>query len=141
MTAIQVKERPAAEGRSWIRGAALLAVGFGLLTIREGGAVLFGDEAARAAVGQYVPFVVGFNFVAGFGYVLAGIGLWMQQRWAAWLAVAIAVATAAVFVAFGVHAYTGGAYEWRTAVAMTLRTAVWVALALLAWRPLIQRDA
>lgn len=141
MTAIQVKARPATEGRLWIRGAALLGVGFGLLTIREGGAVLFGDEVARAAAGQYVPFVVGFNFVAGFGYVLAGIGLWMRQPWAAWLAVAIAIATALVFAAFGAHVYTGGAYESRTVGAMMLRTAVWGAIAILAWRRLMRRDA
>lgn len=141
MTAVPVKGQPATAAQLWLRGAALLAVGFGLLTIREGGGILLGDEASRAAVGQYVPFVVGFNFVAGFGYVLAGIGLWMRQRWAAWLALAIAVATALVFVAFGVHVYTGGAYESRTVVAMTLRTTVWAAIALLAWRRLIRRAA
>ena len=81
----------------------LVAVIFGLLTIKEGGAVLFGDEAARAAAGNYVPFVLWFNFVAGFAYVVAGAGLWLQQRWAVWLAVAIAAATALTFAAFSVH--------------------------------------
>ena len=56
----------------------LVAVGFGLLTIKEGGTILFGDAAARAAAGNYVPFVLWFNFVAGFAYVFAGIELWVQ---------------------------------------------------------------
>ncbi|MCR4302908.1 MAG: hypothetical protein NUV63_01600 [Gallionella sp.] len=117
----------------------LVAVIFGLLTIKEGGAVLFGDEAARAAAGNYVPFVLWFNFVAGFAYVVAGAGLWLQQRWAVWLAVAIAAATALTFAAFGAHAYSGGAYEQRTAIAMTLRTLVWIVIATVAARALRRR--
>lgn len=116
---------------AWV--ISLVALAFGLLTIREGGVVLFGDEAARAAAGHYVPFVLWFNFVAGFAYVTAGIGLWLQQRWAVWLAIIIAVATACTFVAFGVSVYAGGAYELRTFVAMSLRTLVWTAIAAISW--------
>jgi hypothetical protein len=83
---------------------------------------------------SYVPFVLWFNFLAGFAYVIAGVGLWMRRRWAAWMAVAIAVATALVFLAFGVHVALGGAWERRTVIAMTLRTLVWVGIAAMAWR-------
>ena len=85
----------------------LLAIGFGLLTLREGGAVLFFDGAARQAAGHYVPFVLWFNFLAGFAYVVAGVG---------------------------VHVLLGGAWDPRTPVAMTLRTLVWAGIASLAWR-------
>jgi hypothetical protein len=118
----------------WMRVIALIAIGFGLMTIREGGAVLFYDGAARDAAGSYVPFVLWFNFLAGFAYVIAGVGLWMRRRWATWLAMAIAVATALVFLAFGVHVALGGAWEQRTVIAMTLRTLVWVGIAAIAWR-------
>jgi len=94
--------------RIGLRIAAVVAVAFGLLTVREGGAVLFGGEAARAAAGNYVPFVLWFNFLAGFAYVAAGAGLWLQQRWSAWLALAILIGTVAVFAAFGVHVAAGG---------------------------------
>jgi hypothetical protein len=106
----------------------LLALGFGLLTIREGGMVVFGNEAARAAAGNYVPFVVWFNFIAGFAYVAAGIGLWLQKRWAALLAAAIVAATVITFAALGLHIYSGGAYEQHTLIAMSLRTVVWVVI-------------
>ena len=118
----------------WMRVIALIAIGFGLMTIREGGAVLFYDGAARDAAGSYVPFVLWFNFLAGFAYVIAGVGLWMRRRWATWLAMAIAVATALVFLAFRVHVALGGAWERRTVIAMTLRTLVWVGIAAIAWR-------
>lgn len=117
----------------------LVAVLFGLMTIKEGGAVLFGDEAARAAAGNYVHFVLWFNFVSGFAYVFAGIGLWLQQRWAIWLAIAIAAAIVLVFAAFGVHVYSGGAYEQRTAIAMSLRTLIWAVIAALAAQSLRRR--
>lgn len=122
-----------------ILAISLVAIGFGLLTIKEGGTILFGGEAARAAAGNYVPFVLWFNFAAGFAYVVAGIGLWIQQRWAMWLAVAIAVATACTFAVFGVHVYSGGAFEQRTVIAMSLRTLVWVVVSVVAVRVLRRR--
>ncbi len=119
-----------------IRVISLIAIGFGLLTIKEGGTILFGDGAARTAAGHYVPFVLWFNFLAGFVYVVAGAGLWLRQRWAVWLAAAIALATAITFAAFGAHVASGGAYEFRTVVAMSMRTLVWAVIAAIAWRGL-----
>ncbi|HNZ90485.1 MAG TPA: hypothetical protein PKM82_04650 [Acidovorax sp.] len=121
---------------AWARAVSIAAVAFGLLTLKEGGAVLFIDGAARAAAGAYVPFVLWFNFLAGFAYVVAGVGLWRQQRWAAWLALAIAVATALIFAALGLHVLGGGAYEQRTVLALALRTLLWTAIAGFAWRVL-----
>ncbi len=117
----------------------LVAVGFGLLTIKEGGTILFGGETARTAAGNYVPFVLWFNFMSGFAYIVAGVGLWLQQRWAVWLAVGIAAAIAFTFAAFGVHVNSGGAYEQRTVIAMSLRTLVWVMIATLAAQTLRRR--
>ena len=128
-------------GKLWIRALAAAAIVFGLLTIKAGGTVLFGGEAARAAAGKYVPFVVWFNFLAGFAYVIAGAGLWSRHRWAVWLAVAIAAATAVVFAAFGVHVGLGGAYKGLTVGAMTVRTLVWLAIATIGYRKIIRASA
>lgn len=114
--------------------SAVVAVAFGLVTLKEGGTVLFGGEAARQAAGHYVPFVLWFNFLAGFAYVAAGVGLWLRRHWGAALAFAIAVSTLAVYIAFGLHVALGGAYEHRTVVAMALRSALWVAISVVAWR-------
>lgn len=118
----------------WSRVIALIAIGFGLLTIKEGGAVLFFDGPARIAAGDYVPFVLWFNFLAGFAYVIAGLGLWMGRRWGVGLAVIVATTTALTFAAFGAHVAFGGAWEQRTLVAMSMRTLVWAGIATLAWR-------
>lgn len=116
----------------------ILGIALGLLTLKEGGTVLFGSELDRVAAGHYVPFVLWFNFLAGFAYVAAGIGLGLRRRWAAYTALAIAVATAVVFFAFGVHVTLGGAFETRTVVAMSLRTAIWAGISFVAWRALLR---
>lgn len=112
----------------------VIAVVFGLLTIKEGGSVLFGVADSITAAGNYVPFIVWFNFVAGFAYVAAGIGLFMQQRWAMGLAVVIAVSTALASAALGVSILSGTPFEQRTVFAMGLRTLVWMTIASIAWR-------
>ncbi|MDT8854961.1 hypothetical protein RNZ50_08000 [Paracoccaceae bacterium Fryx2] len=109
--------------------AAGIAVVFGALTILSGGRALFGDPAAQAAVGNAVPFVLWFNFLSGFAYVLAGIGIALPKPWAGPLAIALALAILTVFALLGLHILMGGAYELRTIGAMTLRAAVWIGIA------------
>lgn len=112
----------------WVKPVSIFAVIFGLITIKAGGSVLF-SEAARQAAGNYVPFVVWFNFAAGFAYVAAGIGIWKSAPWAGKVSTAIAIATLTVFIAFGVTIIMGGSYEMRTVIAMTLRFGFWAAVA------------
>jgi len=107
---------------------------FGVLTVLSGGYVLFGGAAAQVAAGDAAPFVVWFNFLSGFIYILAGVGIAMSRHWAARLAIALAVAIAAVFALFGLYVLQGGAFEIRTVGAMTLRLVVWVAIAAIAVR-------
>ena len=111
-----------------------IAILFGVLTILSGGRVLFGDVDARAAAGAVVPFVLWFNFVAGFAYLAAGAGLILHRRFAALLSLAIAVVTVVVFAAFGLHVWRGGVFEMRTVGAMALRSLVWIGIAITAMR-------
>ena len=104
---------------------ALIAIAFGLLTLKAGGEVLFIDGAGRAAAGNYVPFVLWSNFLLGFLYIIAGIGIWLQKRWATLLAIFILITTLLVFAAFGWHINHGGLFETRTVKAMILRSGVW----------------
>lgn len=117
----------AKQGLAWL--AALAAAAFAAVTIQAGGSVLFGPESARQAAGAYVPFVVWFNFLAGFVYLVGAAGLFLRARWGGWLALGLAGATLAVYAAFGLHVLAGGAYEMRTVVAMALRTGFWLAMA------------
>lgn len=107
---------------------------FGVLTLVSGGTALFGGAAATGALGNVVPFVLWFNFLAGFAYVAAGLGLFLRRDWAVTLSLALSVATFLILVGFAIHVATGGLYEMRTVGALLLRTAVWAAIALFARR-------
>ena len=119
-----------------LRAVAVIAVRFGLLTIASGGRVLFGSDAVRQSAGAIVDFVVWFNFVAGFAYVVAGLGLWLRRRWSVPWAALIALSTTVVFAVFALHVWQGEAYELRTAAAMAVRLAVWAAIAWVGYRRL-----
>jgi hypothetical protein len=126
----------------WAAILALVAAIFGIVTIIVGGKTLFGGAEERTAAGNIVPFVLWFNFVAGFAYVIAGVGLFLWRRWAAQLSAAIAAATIAVFIAFGAYIFLGGVFESRTVGAMIIRSTVWIIIAASACRTLgcFQRD-
>ncbi|CUH66453.1 hypothetical protein TG4357_02433 [Thalassovita gelatinovora] len=121
---------PKNSGSTGLWVAAGIAIVFGALTIVSGGRALFGGAEAQAAVGNAVPFVLWFNFLSGFVYVLAGIGIAMRKPWGRTLAVTLALAIVAVFALFGWHVFRGGAYEMRTAGAMVLRAGVWIVIAI-----------
>lgn len=128
-------ESPKLKRSRWVTVMALVAILFGLLTIASGGRTLFNAEAQQLA-GNYVPFVLWFNFLAGFAYVIAGIGLWTMQRWSLWLSLAITATTLIVFAAFGIQIWSGGSYEMRTVGAMGLRAIVWIITSAVAYKNL-----
>ena len=117
-----------------LKWLAIAAIAFGALTVFSGGRALFGGMEARAELGNVVPFVLWFNFIAGFVYVVAGVALLRTRRWAAAAALLLAVVTVLVFLAFAVHILAGGAFEARTVGALSLRSLFWIAVALVALR-------
>jgi len=110
---------------------AIVAILFGLATIKEGSAVLLFDPTARIKAGNYVPFVVWANVFAGFLYIATGVAILIENKWAKWMSILLALFTTGIFIALGVHIITGGLYELRTVIAMTIRTAFWIIVAFL----------
>jgi uncharacterized membrane protein len=113
----------------WATPVALAAAVFGALTLYSGGIALFGGEAARAAVGNAVPFVLWFNFISGFAYIAAAAGLWLWRSWAGNAAWFLALTTLAVFAEFGLTVLNGTPFEMRTVGAMALRAGFWLGIA------------
>ena len=112
---------------------------FGAVSVVSGGQVVLGPEENRIAAGDFVPFVVWFNFFIGFAYMASAVGLYRRASWGAHLAITIAAATALVFAAFGVHIFMDGAFEARTVGAMVLRTGVWIGIACVARQGLLRK--
>ena len=113
-------------------GTALIAVLFGLMTIKSGGAVLFGSEEARLAAGDYIPFVLWFNFSAGFLYVITGVAIALRKLCSVKAALFLVSSTMLVFADFGLHILINDvAYETRHVIAMTARRTVWAVISFL----------
>ena len=113
---------------------AVAAIVFGVVTVLTGSRALFGSLETRADFGKAVPFVLWFNFLAGFVYIVAGVGLLLCRHWAVYTSLFVAVSTILVFVAFGVHVIGGGAFERRTIFALTIRSLFWIAVTIVSIR-------
>jgi len=108
-----------------IKAIGVTAILFGIVTLISGGNALFVLLELAEPPAKIVPFVLYFNFAAGFVYIVTGVGLFLRLRWAPVFATLIAAATTVVFVGLGVWIFVGNAYEGRTVIAMTLRAAFW----------------
>lgn len=118
----------------WLRiSIGIFAIVFGLGSIKEGGSVLAGGMEACQAV-QCVPFITWFNFLAGFAYIAAGVGFLKSWSWSGTLAKGIAGLTVLFFVGFGLHVLSDGVYATRTVIAMSFRSIIWIAIALISLR-------
>jgi len=125
MNSVQIEKniRP-----KWLTVVSLMAILFGLATIKAGGTVIF-TEQGRSNAGNYVAFILWFNFIAGFGYVVAGIMMLRLKSCAKRLSAILAVLSLLFFIALGLYILNGGAFETRTIAAMTLRSTFWIVIA------------
>ncbi|MES0883168.1 hypothetical protein [Roseibium sp. SCP14] len=122
-----------------LRFAAGFAIVFGILTILSGGIALFSNQGTRELFGNVVQFVLWFNFLSGFAYVVTGWGLWKKRAWAVQASVLIFALILGVFTYFGLHILNGAAFEARTVAAMTFRAACWLIISLTAIRSIPKR--
>ncbi len=102
------------------------AILFGVITLISGGRVLFGGTDAYNSAGNVVPFVLWFNFFAGFVYVMAGLSILLNHKLKTILSGFLAIATLAVFALLGVAICLETPYEMRTIYAMTFRSGFWI---------------
>lgn len=119
---------PSSHISTGLRVASIVALIFGVMTLFSAGSVLFGPQSARDLAGDFVPFIVWFNFTAGVFYVIAAAGIWLKRDWAASLSLAIALATSLAALAFVFYINSGKAFELRTVGALILRTGFWAGI-------------
>jgi hypothetical protein len=118
----------------WQKVAAVLAMIFGAMTLFSAGSILGDFGSANQAAGDYVPFVLWFNFLAGFAYMAAAVGIWRARKWGCSLSVLIAAATGLVALIFAFVVWQGAAFEMRTVGALVLRFGVWAVIAIALYR-------
>lgn len=120
-------------------GLSLIAIVFGALTLKSAYLVLFTTGTFHQEAGNFVPFVVTFNGIAGIFYIIAGLGLFKQRQWGVRLSILIALSTLIVYGLFGLHVNNGGLYEMQTVVAMAIRSGLWSVIAIVSWFKIIKK--
>jgi sensor histidine kinase YesM len=114
------------------RVASVLAIVIGLLSIREGGAVLLGVTVPDFPV---LTWLVWYNVTLGFVSVAAGIGMWTKGDWSRTLALNILVLHAVVFAGLIALYQSGQTVANRSIFAMMFRTFTWIVIySLLKWK-------
>jgi hypothetical protein len=114
------------------RVAAILAIVLGLLSVREGGAVLLGIETKPYHI---LPWLVWYNVAMGVVSVFAGAGMWKQRAWSISLGLNILTFHGIVFLGLiGLKQY-GQDVAKISIVAMLFRTFTWIVIySLLKWK-------
>ena len=114
------------------RVASILAILIGLLSIREGGAVLLGETVPDFPV---LTWLVWYNVALGFVSVAAGIGMWIKRSWSVTLALNILAFHAVVFAGLVALYQSGQTVANRSIFAMMFRTFTWIVIySLLKWK-------
>lgn len=114
-----------------LRISAIVAAIFGILTLIAGGRILLGLGKAGYAVVQPVLL---FNTIMGALYLLTAVFIVRSSDWARPLALFIAAANVIVLLSIIVMRSTGGTVANETMGAMTLRSVVWVVIAVVLMR-------
>ncbi len=116
-----------------LRVAAGLGGLFSALAVLAGSRVLLGLDVPDYVV---LPWLVRYNVGAGLFGVAVAVGLWLRHSWAITAGAALAAAHGAILAVLIVMRLGGGAVANDSLGAMTLRTVVWSAIALVAGRML-----
>lgn len=127
----------AARGVASVRIAAAVGLAFSALAILAGTRVITGRDVPDYPV---LPWLVRYNVAAGIAGVVVALGVWRARSWARAAAWTIAAVHGGVLAALAATRLTGGVVAADSLVAMSLRTIVWLAVALAASRTLRARD-
>lgn len=106
---------------------------FAAMTLFMSGSVIFDLFGMRAKEGNFVPFIVGANFICSLLYLPTAYGLFAKKKWTTLILVIAAALLAISFIGLLFHINSGGLYEERTVRAMLFRISVTGLFAAIAW--------
>lgn len=116
-----------------LKAVAVVLFIFAIMTLFMSGSVIFDLFGMRAKEGNFVPFIVGANFICSLLYLPAAYGFFAKKKWTPRLLVIAAGFLAISFIGLLFHINSGGLYEERTVRAMLFRISVTGLFAVLAW--------
>ena len=112
---------------------AIVLIAFALATLFMSSSVIFDWFGIRAKEGNYVPFIVWANFIAGFLYLISAYGFLKSKRWTFWILIRTTIILIMAFIGLLVHIGYGGIYETKTVGAMGFRIAITIAFTAMAY--------
>ena len=112
---------------------AIALIAFALVTIFMSSSVLFDWFGIRAKQGNYVPFIVWTNFVAGFLYLISAYGILKSNKWAVKILIFAEVLLILAFIGLSIHIDQGRTFELQTIKAMLFRITVTLAFTVIAY--------
>lgn len=99
-------------------------IAFAFLTLFMSSSVLFDWFGIREKEGNYVPFIVWANFVAGFLYLISAYGIVTAKKWTVLILLSTAILLIIAGIALVFYISSGGIFEAKTLVAMVFRIAL-----------------
>lgn len=101
---------------------AVVLIAFASLTIFMSSSVLFDWFGIREKQGDYVPFIVWTNFIAGFLYLVSAYGFLKAKEWSFKILLNLTILFVIALIALALYINYDGAFEIKTVKAMLFRT-------------------
>ncbi|MBK7631264.1 MAG: hypothetical protein IPJ23_11300 [Ignavibacteriales bacterium] len=111
--------------------AAIVAVLFSLLTIVEGSQVLLGLTQHDYIV--FTPLLI-YNVVIGIVGLFVGVLIWVNHKKALMLTSIVTILHLTVLIIVAVIFISDGPVSMHSVQAMTIRSAIWLAITLVTWK-------
>lgn len=112
---------------------AIVLIAFASATLFMSSSVIFDWFGIREKEGDYVPFIVWTNFIAGFLYLAAAYGLLKAEKWAFWILIGTTLFLAIALVVLALYINSGGAFELKNVGAMGFRIVLTIAFSVFAF--------
>lgn len=112
---------------------ALALIAFASATLFMSNSVIFDWFGIREKEGDYVPFIVYTNLIAGVLYLISAYGLIKAQKWTLRVLIITALLLVTALIALALHINSGGIFELKTVGAMIFRIALTIVFSGLAY--------
>ena len=112
---------------------AIVLIAFASVTVFMSSSVIFDWFGIREKEGDYVPFIVWTNFIAGFLYLISAYGFLKAKKWTFWVLIGTAIFLVTALIILGLYIDAGGIFELKTVGAMGFRITLTFVFSLIAY--------
>lgn len=112
---------------------AISLIAFAAVTVFMSSSVIFDWFGIREKEGNYVPFVVWTNFIAGFLYLISAYGLLKARKWAFWILIGTILFLVIALIVLALYINYGGVFELKNVGGMGFRIALTIAFTVIVY--------